>query len=153
GLGGNIGPDLSSIGAKASRENLLESILYPSKAIAHNWEAWIVQTKAGLNITGLIVEETKEHLLIRDATGKDFKIATTDIDKKKKSPVSLMPDDLILHIPEQDLLDMVEYLHGLKGQGFTPTGRLERSWSLDTRIEIALGDRLQGAGRLQRTGA
>src|SRR5205807_8556898 len=33
GVGGNVGPDLSVIGKKASRENLFESILIPSKAI------------------------------------------------------------------------------------------------------------------------
>src|SRR5262249_4790588 len=37
GEGGKIGPDLSSIGKKASRENLLESILFPSKAIADQY--------------------------------------------------------------------------------------------------------------------
>src|SRR6185295_18899562 len=34
GIGGSIGPDLSMIGKKASRENMIESILYPSKAVA-----------------------------------------------------------------------------------------------------------------------
>src|SRR5262249_53554841 len=42
GTGGNVGPDLSTIGTKASRENLFESILFPSKAIADQYLTWVV---------------------------------------------------------------------------------------------------------------
>lgn len=58
GTGGKVGPDLSAIGAKASRENLLEPILYPSRAINHQFQTWVVETKGGLVITGIIAEET-----------------------------------------------------------------------------------------------
>ena len=43
GVGGNIGPDLSMIGKKASRENLFESILLPSKAIADQYLQWKIE--------------------------------------------------------------------------------------------------------------
>ena len=58
GTGGSIGPDLSMIGKKASRENLIESILYPSKAVADQFINWQIETKKGLSLGGLIVEET-----------------------------------------------------------------------------------------------
>src|SRR5205823_10626879 len=51
GNGGSIGPDLSMIGKKASRENLIESILYPSKAVADQYLNWNVETKKGVTIT------------------------------------------------------------------------------------------------------
>src|SRR5262249_25405337 len=63
GSGGAVGPDLSMIGKKASKENLHESILLPSKAIADQYLTWIVETKAGLVVSGLIIEDTPEHLL------------------------------------------------------------------------------------------
>jgi putative membrane-bound dehydrogenase-like protein len=119
-VGGNVGPELSVIGSKASRENLLESILYPSRAIADQYVSWIVRTKNGLSITGLLIEDTPGHILLRDATAKDHKIARTDIDSKIKSRVSIMPDDLIVHLPENDLVDMVEYLYSLKSPAFVP---------------------------------
>src|SRR5262249_2497870 len=124
GTGGQIGPDLSTIGAKASRENLLESILYPSRAIAHQYESWIVETKGGLAVTGLLVEETPDHFILRDSTGKDFNIGTKDVDSKAKSKISLMPDNLIVHNPEADLVDMVEYLYSLKNPPVVPTSSL-----------------------------
>jgi putative heme-binding domain-containing protein len=114
GAGGQIGPDLSAIGTKASRENLLESILFPSKAIADQYLTWVIATKDGLVLAGLLVEETPDHVTIRDANGKDTRIAKKDIESRAKDSKSLMPDNLIATLTEEDLLDLVEYLMTLK---------------------------------------
>jgi putative heme-binding domain-containing protein len=114
GVGGAVGPDLSAIGKKANRENLFESILYPSKVIADQYLNWIVDTKQGLTLAGLIVEETPQHILMRDSNGKDTKLEKKDIESRIKSPVSLMPDNLLVHMTEDDLIDVVEYLFSLK---------------------------------------
>jgi putative membrane-bound dehydrogenase-like protein len=120
GVGGNVGPDLSVIGSKASRENLLESILYPSRAISFGFDNWVVEAKNGLQITGLIVEDRPTHVILRDANAKDHKIAATDIDRRVKSKKSLMPEDLIQFLSEEDLVDIVDYLHSLKTPPLTP---------------------------------
>ena len=114
GQGGQIGPDLSMIGKKASRENLFESILLPSKAIADQYITWIIDTKKGLTVTGLLVEETKDYVILRDANGKDTKIDLNQIDERRKSLKSLMPEDLIGYMTEDELVDVVEYLFTLK---------------------------------------
>jgi putative heme-binding domain-containing protein len=114
GSGGQIGPDLSVIGKKASRENLFESILYPSKAIADQYLNWQIETTKGLSLTGLIVEETADAVTLRDGNGKDTKIAKKDIETRTKSPKSLMPEDLIVYMTEDDLVDMVACLFELK---------------------------------------
>jgi putative membrane-bound dehydrogenase-like protein len=120
GVGGQIGPDLSMIGKKGSRENLLESILYPSKAVADQYVNWNVETKKGLTITGLIVEEAPDHILLRDANGKDTRIDTRDIDGRTKNPNSLMPNDIVVYLSEDELTDVVEYLLTLKTPSLTP---------------------------------
>src|SRR5262249_2031002 len=114
GVGGQIGPDLSVIGKKASKENLFESILNPSKAIADQYLTWQIETKKGLSLTGLIVEETPTVITLRDGNGKDTKIDKKDIESRDKSPKSLMPDDLLAYMTEDDLVDIVAYLFGLK---------------------------------------
>ena len=114
GVGGQVGPDLSMIGKKASRENLLESILFPSKAIADQYINWQIETKKGQTLTGLIVEETPAFVLLRDGNGKDTKIDKKDIESRSKSPTSLMPEDIIAFLTEDDLIDVTEYLLGLK---------------------------------------
>ncbi|HTU93236.1 MAG TPA: PVC-type heme-binding CxxCH protein, partial [Gemmataceae bacterium] len=44
GVGGQIGPDLSVIGKKSSKQDLLESILNPSKAVADQYVNWQIET-------------------------------------------------------------------------------------------------------------
>lgn len=120
GIGGQIGPDLSMVGKKASKENLFESILQPSKAIADQSVSWKIDTADGQTITGLLVAENETSLTLRDANGKDYTIAVKDIDKKAKSLVSLMPDNLAVALTEDELVDMVAYLATLQTAAITP---------------------------------
>ncbi|HJT75576.1 MAG TPA: PVC-type heme-binding CxxCH protein [Gemmataceae bacterium] len=114
GVGGSVGPDLSMIGKKASRENLFESILYPSKAVADQYLTWNVETSKGLALSGLLVEETADHVTLRDANGKDTRVSKDDIESRSKSPTSLMPNNLVAYMTADDLVDLVEYLFSLK---------------------------------------
>jgi putative heme-binding domain-containing protein len=114
GTGGQVGPDLSMIGKKASRENLFESILYPSKAIADQYIMWVIETKKGVQYSGLLIEDTPEAVTLRDGNGKDVKIDAKQIDTRTKSPKSIMPEDLLAYMTEDQLVDMVEYLFTLK---------------------------------------
>lgn len=114
GKGGQIGPDLSMIGKKASRENLIESILYPSKAVADQFVTWIITTKRGVVMQGLIVEDTEAGVVIRDAEGRDTRISIKQIEKREKSSKSLMPEDIVGLLSPDDLVDLVEYLLTLK---------------------------------------
>jgi putative membrane-bound dehydrogenase-like protein len=120
GVGGNVGPDLSIIGKKASRENLFESILYPSKAIADQYVSWTVEKSDGTSVTGLLVEEKSSHLVLRDANATDHRIDKMDVESRTKSPISIMPDNLLAYMTEDDLVDMVEYLFSLKTPALTP---------------------------------
>jgi putative membrane-bound dehydrogenase-like protein len=114
GVGGQIGPELSVIGKKASKQDLLESILNPSKAVADQYVNWQIETKKGLSLSGLIVEETPSTITLRDGNGKDTKIEKSDIESREKSPKSLMPDNLLAYMTEDDLVDIVAYLLELK---------------------------------------
>lgn len=120
GVGGNVGPDLSMIGVKASRENLLESILFPDKAIADQFVQWVVLDQRGLVTSGVLVEETPEHVVLRDGFGKDHKIAVKDIEQRTKSPKSVMPSDILPLMNDQDLMDLVTYLETLKTPAWSP---------------------------------
>jgi putative membrane-bound dehydrogenase-like protein len=121
GVGGNIGPDLSMIGKKASKENLFESILLPSKAIADQYLQWKVNTLDEKSVTGLLVAENEREITLRDANGKDHTFAVKDLDgPKQKSLVSIMPDNLVAALTEDELIDLVEYMLTLKTPSVTP---------------------------------
>jgi len=120
GLGGQVGPDLSMIGKKASRENLIESILLPSKAIAEQYIQYSIETKTGQQLLGLVVQQNASQLTLRDANGKDYIIARGDIESMNKSLVSIMPTDIVAALSEDELTDLVEYLLTLKTPSLTP---------------------------------
>ena len=120
GQGGAIGPDLSMIGKKGSKENLLESILIPSKAIADQYVSLKVDTVDGQTIVGLVVGETETTLTLRDANGKDYAIPVANIENRSKSLVSLMPENLVSALTEDELLDLVAYLQTLQTPSLTP---------------------------------
>jgi hypothetical protein len=100
---------------------LLESILYPSRAVADQFIQWVVETKNGQVINGILIEETTDYLLLRDLNAKDYKVARKNLETKTKSPKSIMPDNLLLFLSEEELLDVVEYLYSLKSPPLAPT--------------------------------
>jgi putative heme-binding domain-containing protein len=116
GEGKMVGPDLSGIGAKLSREALYESILAPSAAISHNYEAWTALTKDGRAITGLLVSKTPQQVVIRGADGVDATVAGDDLEELIRQPVSLMPADLASTLSAEELVDVVTWLETLRGQ-------------------------------------
>ncbi len=120
GTGGAIGPDLSMIGKKATKENLYDSLINPNKAIADQYLTWIIETKKGQVLTGLVVAENSDYVVLRDGNGKDYRIDKKDVDSKTKGPNSLMPADLIKGMTEQELIDVVEYLSTLQTASFSP---------------------------------
>ena len=123
GQGGRIGPDLSLVGVKASRENLFDSILLPSKAIADQYLTQVITTTRGQTLSGLLVEETAEAVTVRDANGKDIRVAKRDIEERGKAQESIMPANLVAYFTEEELVDLVEYLTLLRTASLTP-GRL-----------------------------
>ncbi len=121
GVGGQIGPDLSMIGKKSAREALYESLLYPSRAIADQYIQHQVLTTSEVTITGLLVAETPEAITLRDANGKDTTIPKKDIDGDiRKLKTSLMPEDIVAALSEDELVDLVAYLETLKVPSLTP---------------------------------
>ena len=114
GDGTEVGPDLSEIGKKLARPAMFESILYPSAAISHNFENWVVLTDDGLVHGGLLVSETEGELKLKDEKGIVRTIPAATIEEKSKSEASLMPADIQKLMTAAELVDLVEYLTTLK---------------------------------------
>jgi putative membrane-bound dehydrogenase-like protein len=114
GRGQWVGPDLSTIGVKYGRDELLRSILNPSAAIGYNFRSVVAATDDGRVITGLLVEETPDRLVLKTATGERITVPTRSIEERRNSDVSLMPEGLAQSLTEQELVDLLVYLTTLK---------------------------------------
>jgi putative heme-binding domain-containing protein len=114
GEGKEVGPDLSEIGTKLSKEALYLSILDPSAGVSFNYETWLIRDSNGTILTGVLVSQTDAEVEIKTAEAIVHKLPKADIDQMKKSALSLMPADLQKQLKAQDLVDIVEYLTTLK---------------------------------------
>jgi putative heme-binding domain-containing protein len=114
GVGSWVGPDLSQIGAKLAREGLFDSIINPSAGIAHEYVQYTVETQKGQIYAGIIVEETADALILKNANGERLTVPLKEIDKKSAMPVSIMPEGLLQQLSDQDLADLVAYLGTLR---------------------------------------
>ncbi len=114
GQGGAVGPELSGVAAKYPREELIASVLYPSARISSGYEPIVVAVADGRVLTGLIKVDNAEGLEIEDAESKRIKIPRADIEDRKASDVSLMPNGIVEGISPQDFADLIAYLETLK---------------------------------------
>jgi putative heme-binding domain-containing protein len=114
GVGREVGPNLTEIGTKLSKEALLVSILDPSAGISHNYESYLAVTEDGKTISGLLVSKTDELVVLKDATGIVHELKAPEIEEFRKLETSLMPADLQKLLSAQELVDVVEYLMTLK---------------------------------------
>ena len=112
--GKEVGPQLTEIGKKLSREAMFESILYPSAGISHNYENYLVQLDDGTAINGILLSKTDAEVTIKNDKAIVRTIPTSEIARMRKLELSLMPADLQKQMTIQDLLDVVEYLTTLK---------------------------------------
>jgi putative membrane-bound dehydrogenase-like protein len=114
GRGQWVGPDLSTIGVKYGRDELIRSILSPSAAIGSNFRSVVVALADGRVLTGLPVEETADRLLLKTAAGERVVVPTGSIEERRTSDVSLMPDGLAQALTEGELVDLIAYLSTLR---------------------------------------
>lgn len=114
GKGGELGPDLSAIGKKLDRAKILDSILQPSASIDPKYAGWLVETKSGTVVTGLLVEKTEAAVVIKDMQNKQQRIETDEIEGLYPQRKSLMPDLLLRDFTAEQVADLLAYLSSLK---------------------------------------
>jgi putative heme-binding domain-containing protein len=115
GEGGDLGPDLSGVGSLYPRRELAESILYPSRKVREGYQQVIVRTKEGRILSGAVKAETPEELTLQDTEGNRHAIRKAEIDARKTSELSLMPEGVHAGLSMRDFADLVSYLESLKG--------------------------------------
>ena len=112
--GGEIGPDLSQIGKKLQKRQLLESITDPSKDIDPKFASHTAELDDGRLLAGLVVRQSPTEVVIRDIQGKDTIIPIKKLGSLTPSKKSLMPEQLLRDMTAQQAADLLAYLESLK---------------------------------------
>ena len=107
-----LGPDLQELKTKRTPEQLVESILYPSKLIDKEYVQVTVITDDGKQQTGIRTSENDKEILLRNlAQPEPVSIQKDNIDEIFESPISLMPENLVRQLKNrQEFNDLMRYV-------------------------------------------
>jgi len=120
-----LGPNLSGVTGRFSREDLLTAIVDPGRDVSNRYQTTLIETTAGRIYTGLIIYESVDGLILRNATNQTFRIETRDIALRRRLPQSLMPVGLLKDATPQHISDLVAYLASLTPGSAPPSGPME----------------------------
>lgn len=116
GEGGAIGPDLSSVRNKFSLNDLLESIIEPSKVISDQYGSVILTTTDGETHQGrVLLKDTGKkaahyNVYSSDPAQEPVAISASKVKSVEPSKVSQMPPGLINSLNPSELRDLIAYL-------------------------------------------
>ncbi|MFQ5929496.1 MAG: PVC-type heme-binding CxxCH protein [Acidobacteriota bacterium] len=115
-MGVEVGPDLLSL-TKQTKQYLLTEILDPNGNLVPGYEEYLVRTRDGRLITGVLAEDTPTTLTLRRTEGEEDTILRSNIASLRLSSVSQMPEDWVEGMSVQDMADLLQYLKSVAGRG------------------------------------
>lgn len=114
--GQSFGPDLTRLWQTHSASDILLSLLDPDGNPSIDGRAQTIITKAGRKYLGLVIAETSEEVLLRDAGGRDIFLNRKDIEARRKGSTSLMSKQTVAALTEEELVHLVAFLADRKAQ-------------------------------------
>ena len=109
GEGGKVGPELTGAN-RANLDYILLNSVYPSLDVPHAYRTVSVLTVDGRIVNGVLAEEDGTKIVLRTPEQPRVVIAKEDIDFRKISPQSMMPDGQLDAMKPQEVIDLVKYL-------------------------------------------
>lgn len=110
----DFGPKLSEIGSKLPKEGQYLAILYPDAGIGFGYEGWELKMKDGSVMNGIISSKTETDLVLKMPGGTVQNLKTSAVKSMKMMPNSMMPSGLMDGMTNDEAVNLVEYLVGLK---------------------------------------
>ena len=107
----SLGPTLAEINKKFPRPiEMLQHVVDPSLKIDEKYAAYQLATDDGQVLTGVLIEQSANHVMIETADRKRRKISRASIERLKRSTQSLMPLGLLSDLTAQEAADLLKYL-------------------------------------------
>ena len=109
GEGGKTGPDLTGY-ERTNLDFLTTAVADPSAAIREEFTSFAVTTADGRTLTGLITEQTTRTVTMRGADNRPVLLNRDDIEELTALPISLMPENQMNELKDQEIRDLFAYL-------------------------------------------
>jgi putative heme-binding domain-containing protein len=108
------GPNLEGIGDKYARAELIRAILQPHADILPGYETTILRTKDGDEHSGILYLVTKAEIRLGVPSGERLRFPRTNVVEQRCVTNSIMPENLVAGLTQQEFADLTEYLESLK---------------------------------------
>ncbi len=109
-----LGPDLTGIAQRFSREDLFVAIIDPSKDIAPAYRPTTIVTKSGKTYNGMLIYDSPALTLLQTTPDTTVRIPREDLQLRQPSNISFMPAGLLDDLTDTDLRDLYAYMKGLR---------------------------------------
>jgi len=109
GEGAKIGPDLTGSN-RANLDYILLNSVDPSYDVPEGYKMVLVETVDGRVLTGVVAEEDANRVVLKTVEQPQVVIAKADIESRRISPKSMMPDGQLEQMKPQELFDLIKYL-------------------------------------------
>lgn len=113
GEGGSVGPDLTQLGTRFSKRDMLEAIIEPSEVISDQYESKVFNMKDGTSVLGRLMSENEKAFVISQnpyAPHVTKELAKKDVQDIKRSEVSIMPPGTLNTMSPDEVKDIMAYL-------------------------------------------
>ncbi|HEV7869461.1 MAG TPA: c-type cytochrome [Chthoniobacteraceae bacterium] len=109
--GGANGPDLTGLGSRFARRDVLEAIIDPNKVVSDQYRNEHITTK-NKEVIGRLVDDRRDRLvLMENPFGMDrTEVKKSDITKRELSPYSPMPPGLLNLFSQDEIVDLLTFL-------------------------------------------
>ena len=109
GEGGLVGPDLTGSN-RANLDYILLNSVDPSYDVPDAYKMVQLLTVEGRVINGVLAEEDAVRLVLKTAEQPRVVVAKADIESRRVSPKSMMPDGQLDQMKTQEVIDLIRYL-------------------------------------------
>jgi putative membrane-bound dehydrogenase-like protein len=109
-----IGPDLTGVASRLSREDLFIAILDPSRDISPTYLPKLLTTKSGGSYTGFLVYDSPTAKLIQTGPDTTVRLLDDEVRSVTDTRVSLMPAGLLNGLKDSEVADFHAFLKTLR---------------------------------------
>lgn len=113
-----VGPSLADVGAKRTRQEIIESVTKPNAKIVEGFQTTSMLLDTGNVVTGILRREDDEKAVLLNADGKEVEVELDAVEDRAQG-LSAMPEDLMKFMSQRDLRDVVEFLSSQRNESST----------------------------------
>ncbi|MCA9059551.1 MAG: c-type cytochrome [Planctomycetaceae bacterium] len=114
-IGQTFGPDLTSLGWRRTRQEIVQAILFPSHDLNEEYPSVTVVTKDGQTLSGLMSAGPEEMLVLVTPQAERHQIARADVEEIVMRTVSNMPEGTLEPLSETELQSLFAFLTSTAG--------------------------------------